>query len=131
MTESNLQIGRKIKALREQLGMSQEELAHKAGYKSKSSINKIELGIQGLAQSKIKKISDALQTVPGEIMGWADDCQPPPPCELFEQCYGKEAFDAVKLFLQLDQIDQTKITTRMEVMLEDEKYAVKKESAHA
>ena len=118
--------------IREQLGMSQEELAHKIGYKSKSSINKIELGIQGLTQSKIKKIADALQTVPGDIMGWADNQQQPPaPCELFEQCYGKEAFDAVKMFIQLDQIDQTKITTRMEVMLEDEKYAVKKESKNA
>ena len=54
-----------------------------------------------------------------------------PDCELFEQCYGKEAFTAVKMFIQLDQIDQTKITTRMEVMLEEEKYAVKKESNHA
>lgn len=40
-------------------------------------------------------------------------------------------FAAVKMFVQLDQIDQTKITTRMEVMLEDEKYALKKESKHA
>ena len=74
--------------IREQLGMSQEELAHKIGYKSKSSINKIELGIQGLTQSKIKKIADALQTVPGDIMGWADEVpQMTQPCELFEQCY--------------------------------------------
>ena len=132
MTESDVRIGLRIKMIREQLGMSQEELAHKIGYKSKSSINKIELGIQGLTQSKIKKIADALQTVPGDIMGWADEVpQMTQPCELFEQCYGKEAFAAVKMFVQLDQIDQTKITTRMEVMLEGEKYALKKESKHA
>ena len=36
-------IGQRVKIRREELGMSQEELAKKIGYKSKSSINKIEL----------------------------------------------------------------------------------------
>ena len=57
-------IGERIKARRDELGMSQEKLAHKIGYKSKTSINKIELGIQELRQSKIKQIADALQTTP-------------------------------------------------------------------
>ncbi len=60
-------IGERIKARRDELGMSQEELAHKIGYKSKTSINKIELGIQELRQSKIKQIADALQTTPAYI----------------------------------------------------------------
>lgn len=38
-------IGQRVKIRREELGMSQEELATKVGYKSKSSINKIELGL--------------------------------------------------------------------------------------
>ena len=62
-------IGERIKARRDELGMSQEELAHKIGYKSKTSINKIELGIQELRQSKIKQIADALQTTPGLYHG--------------------------------------------------------------
>lgn len=49
--------------------MSQEELAEKLGYKSKSSINKIELGRQNLTQTKIKAIADALDTSPSYIMG--------------------------------------------------------------
>lgn len=49
-------IGERIKARRDELGMSQEELAHKIGYKSKTSINKIELGIQELRQSKINRL---------------------------------------------------------------------------
>lgn len=48
-----MSIGQRIKSRREELGMSQEDLAHKIGYKSKSSINKIELDIQQLRQSKI------------------------------------------------------------------------------
>ena len=66
-------IGLRIKARREDLGLTQEELARRLGYKSKSSLNKIELGIQGLRQSKIKAIADALQTTPGYIMGWSVD----------------------------------------------------------
>ena len=65
-------IGERIKARRDELGMSQEKLAHKIGYKSKTSINKIELGIQELRQSKIKQIADALQTTPVYIMGWKE-----------------------------------------------------------
>ena len=57
-------IGQRVKIRREELGMSQEELAKKIGYKSKSSINKIELGFRVLTQSKIKAIADALDTTP-------------------------------------------------------------------
>ena len=53
--------------------MSQEELAKKIGYKSKSSINKIELGFRVLTQSKIKTIADALDTTPSYIMGWDEE----------------------------------------------------------
>ena len=49
-------------------------------------------------------------------------------CEVFEQCYGKEAFQAVKLFLQLDTLDQGRIIGSMETLLEDEKYSIQKES---
>lgn len=50
-------LGQRIKARREALGMTQEELADLLGYKSRSSLNKIELGIQGLRQSKIKAVA--------------------------------------------------------------------------
>lgn len=48
-------------------------------------------------------------------------------CELFEQCYGKEAFQAVKMFLELDTMDQGRVIGTMETLLEQEKYSVKKE----
>ena len=37
-----MELYKRIKARREKLGMSQEELATKLGYKSRSTINKIE-----------------------------------------------------------------------------------------
>ena len=63
-------IGNRIRNRREELGLSQEELGNRLGYKSRSSINKIELDQRNLTQSKIKAIADALDTTPGYIMGW-------------------------------------------------------------
>lgn len=62
-----------IKARREELNMTQEELAFKLGYKSRSTINKIELGKSDIPQSKIKAFADALQTTPSALMGWEDE----------------------------------------------------------
>ena len=50
----------RIKSRREELGLSQEELAHRIGYKDRSSIAKIESGVNDITQSKIKAIADAL-----------------------------------------------------------------------
>ena len=50
-------------------------------------------------------------------------------CELFEKCYGKEAFEAVKLFVQLDTLDQGKVIGKTELMLEDKKYSAKEGSS--
>lgn len=65
-------IGDNIQRLRKALGWTQEELAKKMGYKSKSTINKIELGINDIPQSKIKKFADVLGTTPAELMDWDD-----------------------------------------------------------
>ena len=63
-------IGSRIKARRVELGYTQEELATKMGYKSKTAINKIELGINDVSQSKVIRFADALHTTPAYLMGW-------------------------------------------------------------
>lgn len=67
-----MKIGERIKYRREQLEMSQDELARRLGYKSRSSINKIENDASGLPQTKIVAIANALQTTPAYIMGWEE-----------------------------------------------------------
>lgn len=52
--------------------MSQDELARRLGYKSRSSINKIENDASGLPQTKIAAIANALKTTPAYIMGWEE-----------------------------------------------------------
>lgn len=63
-------IGSRIRKRREALGLSQEELAHKMGYRSRSTINKIESEINDVTQSKVELFARALDTTPAYLMGW-------------------------------------------------------------
>ena len=53
-------LGDRIKRIRILRKLSQDELAQKCGYKSRSTINKIEAGVNDVPQSKIKIIASAL-----------------------------------------------------------------------
>lgn len=67
-----MEIGERIRQRREELDMTQDELAHAIGYKWRSSINKIELNSQNLPQKKIVAIAKALKVTPSYLMGWED-----------------------------------------------------------
>lgn len=69
----------RIKRRRTELGLTVEELAHKMGYKDKSSISKIENGKADIPQSKIAAFADALQTTPAYLMGWEEQPEPKKP----------------------------------------------------
>lgn len=62
-------IYQRIKMRREELGLSQEALAKRMGYKSKSSINKIEMGINDIPQSKVLAFARALNTTTAYLIG--------------------------------------------------------------
>ena len=64
-----LELYANIKKLREARGMSQDELAKEVGFKSRSSINKIELGINDITQSKLVAIAKALHVTPADLLG--------------------------------------------------------------
>ena len=66
-------IGNNISRIRRDLGLTQEDLAKLMGYKSKSTINKIELGINDIPQSKIVQFAEVLGTTPAELMGWTEE----------------------------------------------------------
>lgn len=66
-------IGDRIKRLRLELGLTQEELAKAAGTQ-KQTIHKYETGIiSNIPASKIKSMSDKLNTTPAFLMGWTED----------------------------------------------------------
>lgn len=53
-------IGNRVKRRRIELGMSQQELANKVGYSSRSSINKVELDLVDVPQSKLVALAKSL-----------------------------------------------------------------------
>lgn len=65
-------IGKRIRRRREELEMTQEELADKLHYKSKTTIAKIENGTNDIVQSKVVEFAKALKTSPAYLMGWID-----------------------------------------------------------
>lgn len=65
-------IGRRIRDLRQQRGMSQKELADALGYSSRSTIAKIESGDNDISQSNIMAFANALQTTTAYLMGIED-----------------------------------------------------------
>lgn len=62
----------RIKERRLELNISQEELAKKIGYRSRSTINKIEQGINDIPQTKIEAFAKALNCTPAYLMGWEE-----------------------------------------------------------
>jgi transcriptional regulator with XRE-family HTH domain len=64
-------IGERIRQKRLELGYTLEELAQKTGYKSRTSIQKIETS-RKLPADKIELFAKALETTPSYIMGWED-----------------------------------------------------------
>lgn len=104
-------IGERIQKRRTALGMTQDDLAAALGYRSRSSINKIEKDARNLTQKKIKAIADALQTTPGYIMGWAD-----------ADPEVSEDVRMLSLFQKMDATDKAEMIRYAEFKLSDPKY---------
>lgn len=137
-------VGERIKERREQLQLSQDELAKRLGYKSRSSINKIEIGCQELKQKKIKAMADALETTPSYIMGWEeldetvdveqlknDVANAEAVMKWIIQEYGEKSWDDFNLYLQLDSEDRAEIRGAIKQLLRNDKYSIQKECKNA
>ena len=72
------ELSTRLRLRREELGLSQEELAQRMGYRSKSSITKLEKGINDIPQSKVEELAAARQTTPAYLLGLDTPCPPPP-----------------------------------------------------
>jgi len=68
-----LELYKNIKNKRNELHISQEELANKVGYTDRSMIAKVEKGGVDLTQTKIALFAKALQSTPSELMGWEEE----------------------------------------------------------
>lgn len=129
-----IEIGNRIKQLRTEKDMSQDELAKRSGYGSRSTINKIELGINDVPQSKIKAIAEALGVSVGTLLCWDEFDEKHDTnkiqkevnlIEHIEQQHGKTTREAFEMYIQLDSDDQGEIRGEMKQILKAEKYSAK------
>ena len=129
-----IEIGNRIKQLRTEKDMSQDELAKRSGYGSRSTINKIELGINDVPQSKIKAIAEALGVSVGTLLCWDEFDEKHDTkkiqkevnlIEHIEQQHGKITREAFEMYIKLDSDDQGEIRGEMKQMLKAEKYSAK------
>ena len=99
-------IGDRVKQRRLELGWTQEDLARRMGYKSLTSINKIEMNKNDIPQKKIAKFARVL----GVSIPYLLELENEKPERLFD------------LIVQLDAEDRARIEERVLMMLESEKY---------
>lgn len=66
-----MDLASRVRLRREALGLSQEQLAQRMGYSSRTSINKIENG-RACTQKIIARLAVALNTTPAYLMGWEE-----------------------------------------------------------
>ena len=128
-------LGNNIRTYREQKGLSQEELANRCGWttnNARSTISKIESGVNDVPTSKLKVIAEKLGVSVCDLMNSSANVQTKDKIrKLIEQCYGKEVYETLSSLLDLDTSDQKVIKTMIDSMLSAEKYSVKKESLNA
>ena len=112
-----MNIGQRIKQCREHLGLSQEELAQKLGYKSLSTINKIESGINDITQSKVVEFARVLQTTPAVLMGW-EEPENSSPIQLDEAEQLQSKVNEIASRLSLDNLEIA--AAQLEILLKSQ-----------
>lgn len=63
----------RIKQLRESMDLTQEELAKKMGYASKSAVSRTENAGDNIGQKRIYEFAKALNCSPSYLLGWTDE----------------------------------------------------------
>lgn len=109
-------VGEKIRAKRIELGMSQEELAKKLGYKSRSSINKFELS-RDLPLNKVQEVAKALNCDAYDLIDWGFLDAPP---QLSPETAERD-FMLVDTFSKLNYENQQIILDMIDSMLKRQK----------
>ena len=66
-------VGERIKNRRVELGLTQEDLALRMGYKGKSSVCAAEACGDNVTTTKVKKFAEALGVSDKYLMGWEDE----------------------------------------------------------
>ncbi|MDD3049757.1 MAG: helix-turn-helix transcriptional regulator [Candidatus Cloacimonetes bacterium] len=121
-------MGERIKQLRIEKGMTQEELGQVIGVQ-KSAIRKYEKGeVENIKRSSIKKLADLFDVSPTFIMGWEeeyDELALAKEVKLIEQIqeqYGKDAVELLNQFNKLNALGRNKAVDIIADLTEIQKY---------
>ena len=90
--------GERIRRRREELGLTQTELAERMGYKSRAAICTVEKDKEDLTTTRIRRFAEALQTTPAYLMGWEDSI-----AEYVDNTYITQAMPANEKYLDIIQ----------------------------
>ena len=104
----------RIRMLRLQRGLSQDDLAKKCGYKNRQMISRIEQGLVDLPLSKVEIIAAALDVAPVYLAGFSKDQQ--------NMDDALELSSLIEMASQLDAADRGRIAERIEMLLDSDKY---------
>ena len=110
-----------IKKRRQELGLSQQELAERVGYSGKSMISQIESGMVDLPESMIMKFAIALDTTPTYLMGWNDEFSE----KIFDESFEKSGQTSrlryyLDMFSKLSEQSQNSVIEYMDYQLSKE-----------
>ncbi len=78
-------IADRVKRRRIELGMSQQDLADKAGYCGKTVISRFEHAADDISLKQVKRLADALDTSLEYLMGWQAEKQMTPIEQLLQE----------------------------------------------
>lgn len=118
MKKSN--IGARIKARRQELKMTQRELAARMGYTDHTTITRIEAGKSDPPQSRVAQFAKVLGVTPGHLMGW--DQEPEELADVAARVLlDPDLLKMVEQYLQLSEQDQYAVRLMVSSMSQKEK----------
>ena len=99
-----MNIGDRIRQKRIELGLTQDELAKKLGYASRSSVNKMEVA-RDLPLKKVTAMANALDVTPSYLMGWEAENDSSQIIIEIESKIKKKHADRIMAYLELLNLD--------------------------
>ena len=121
-----MELSDRVRWRREELGLTQDELAKRMGYKSRVSINKIENG-RPVSQKIIVRLADALNVSVPYLMGWDEK----PAADLQDMgalaaqvIADPDAMEMVRQYMTMDESDRQAVRDFM-ALSEADRFALR------
>lgn len=124
-----MSIGMRIREERERIGMSQVELARRVGFKNRSSINKIEVGDNGVPVDKLLLIAKELNVSTNYLMGeseWRNEAERNKKLSEWDKKYNTRRMQLLELYdYTLNKEGRDKLLDFANDLIQIDKYKVK------